>query len=198
MYNKEIKTLTLDTSTGYLVFWDKEHPLATKGRGKVYLHRHLKSLQLDRWLTSAEHVHHIDHNKLNNSLDNLEIIGHGEHSRFHNRAIGFKSDEERLKQCDFCKKEFSITYLKQRYCCNKCAGLDQQKIPLDLTKELMEFYIWEMGYSGTGEYFGVSDNAIKKACRRMGIALLPPYYFNKTCSEKLQLFYSAMETGIIS
>lgn len=54
--------------------------------GKRYrLHRYLMEQYLGRVLERREFVHHKDHNKLNNTLDNLQIMLDGEHSRHHNR-----------------------------------------------------------------------------------------------------------------
>ena len=46
-----------------------------------YLGRKLKYYSLNN--RNNEVVHHIDGNKLNNSLDNLKLMTHGEHVRFH-------------------------------------------------------------------------------------------------------------------
>ena len=59
-------------SNGYNVVYMPEHPRAF-GRGYVYEHRRIIEKQLGRYLTSSEIVHHKDGNKLNNSVDNLEL-----------------------------------------------------------------------------------------------------------------------------
>ena len=59
-------------SNGYYVVYIPEHPYDF-GRVYVYEHRRIIEKQLGRYLTSSEIVHHKDGNKLNNSVDNLEL-----------------------------------------------------------------------------------------------------------------------------
>jgi len=61
-----------------------------RGDGKTYIkrngmheHRYLMEKKLGRKLDTDEVVHHIDGNKRNNSLENLEVITRSEHSRHH-------------------------------------------------------------------------------------------------------------------
>lgn len=62
-------------STGYRV-----HQQNGKSRSE---HRRLMERALCRRLRKNEHVHHKDGNKLNNSLDNLEVLTASEHTRRH-------------------------------------------------------------------------------------------------------------------
>ena len=48
-----------------------------------YKHRYVMEQYLGRRLRSDEHVHHIDHNRLNNDISNLEILSPEEHGRLH-------------------------------------------------------------------------------------------------------------------
>ena len=49
----------------------------------VYEHRHVMEKMLGRKLRSDEHVHHIDGDKSNNSIKNLELLSSSEHRRHH-------------------------------------------------------------------------------------------------------------------
>lgn len=49
------------------------------------VHRWVASKKLGRKLGRNEVVHHIDHNKLNNSMDNLYVCRNAEHKRIHER-----------------------------------------------------------------------------------------------------------------
>lgn len=46
-------------------------------------HRRIMEEYLGRRLLPGEDVHHIDGDKLNNEIGNLQVISHGEHSRLH-------------------------------------------------------------------------------------------------------------------
>ncbi len=51
---------------------------------KVKEHRHIMALFLGRELTEDEIVHHIDGDKLNNAIENLQLFpSHSEHSSLH-------------------------------------------------------------------------------------------------------------------
>ena len=75
----------------YLVGYEKGY----NKKGNYKLHRKKIEDLIGRRLTSNEIVHHKDENKLNNNIDNLQIMTRGEHSRYH-----------RLKEIENGKKLF--------------------------------------------------------------------------------------------
>ena len=54
---------------------------------KIALHRLVVQEREGRVLSSGELVHHVDHNRLNNSPDNLVILSRAEHQRLHTLGI---------------------------------------------------------------------------------------------------------------
>lgn len=50
---------------------------------RIYEHRHIMEQYLGRKLSRKEHVHHRDGNKINNSLNNLELVNPSDHARDH-------------------------------------------------------------------------------------------------------------------
>lgn len=50
---------------------------------KMYLHRFVMEQKIGRTLLSDEHVHHINHDKLDNRPENLEIIDPSTHGKYH-------------------------------------------------------------------------------------------------------------------
>lgn len=46
-------------------------------------HRHVVEKNIGRPLKKTEHIHHLNGNKLDNSLENLKIVTQEEHSQFH-------------------------------------------------------------------------------------------------------------------
>lgn len=67
------------TPHGYVkVYLGMHHPMADK-RGETYEHRLVMTKHLGRPLESSEHVHHLDGDKTNNDVANLELIGNQTH-----------------------------------------------------------------------------------------------------------------------
>ena len=107
--------------------------------------RILMEEKLGRPLRPDEDVHHIDGDKTNNSIENLEIIPHGVHQKLHNPP---KYHDMKVKCC-ICGKEFIYTtkqvgwYIRDKRigrrrgitCSRKCAYkfgmLEQVKSNLD-------------------------------------------------------------------
>lgn len=56
------------------------------GRRSESLHRYLMEEKLGRKLFSDEYVHHIDGNRLNNNIGNLQIVTALKHSNIHNKG----------------------------------------------------------------------------------------------------------------
>lgn len=87
------------TTDGYI--W-----IRIKGKGyhgnQIKLHRYLMQVKLGRELKASEIVHHIDEDKFNNNIDNLQLTTISEHNRIHGH---FKKD----KRSDIWKnKEIKI------------------------------------------------------------------------------------------
>lgn len=99
-----------------------EHPKAI-GHGYVLAHRAIMENHIGRLLTEDEIVHHIDGNKKNNSLDNLEIMSKTEHSRHHRPKQVLI-----INTCKNCNKEFSRRKgLTNVFCSRRCNGKFQRK-----------------------------------------------------------------------
>lgn len=62
-------------STGYMT--------SCIGGKWVYQHRYIMEKHIGRKLESWEHVHHIDGDKTNNELDNLELLESSDHHKQH-------------------------------------------------------------------------------------------------------------------
>lgn len=150
----------IKTNNGYLYFCDNMHPLASKGSGRVYFHRHVASQTVGYWLTSQEHVHHIDGNKFNNDPSNLLICSPQEHIEIHKGKLQFKN-------CVICNKEFKQLEKSSKFCSLECSSKSQVK-DKTITKELLDELIPNNSWVALGKMFGYSDVGIKKRAKSLG------------------------------
>lgn len=110
----------------------KGHPNATK-HGYVLHHRIVMENHLDRLLNSNEVVHHINRNKKDNRIENLEVHGKSEHARSHSIQQGKKMADLICPACgEKFTKEHRQTHLVKpaewSACSPKCRGKFSSKI----------------------------------------------------------------------
>jgi len=168
----EIKNKKLSEKEGYLYFNDGSHPLSYSC-SIVYLHRHIASIKLGRWLTKNEVVHHVDGNKKNNDLENLIILTKSEHARLHkNNNYDFKIYEF---TCPVCKIVFKTKNVNRTYCSPPCSTAASKRF--DITADELHKEVWSAPMTRVAKKYGVSDKAIKKRCKRLGIESPPQGYW---------------------
>lgn len=91
---------------GYVCVLIKSHPNADSN-GYVLEHRVVMEMYLGRYLKSykQEMVHHIDGDKQNNDINNLELMDTGTHTKL--THLGLKRNlETKKKQSEVAKKRF--------------------------------------------------------------------------------------------
>jgi predicted RNA-binding Zn-ribbon protein involved in translation (DUF1610 family) len=104
--------------------------------------RYLMSVHIGRELSASEHVDHIDNNKMNDAIENLQIVSLHENNRkasalLTKRMVDFK--------CPYCGKEFtkpaacSISKKNKHYysCSRVCSGKFSSMLSKDKTDPLV-------------------------------------------------------------
>ena len=100
----------------------RNHPNRTKNN-YVLLHRVVMENKIGRLLEKNEVVHHKDHNKLNNEIENLELLTVRQHAALHAKAAG---KLYATLKCPCCGKIFerprAQTFLSKhtKYTCCSC------------------------------------------------------------------------------
>ena len=73
---------TKDQSSGYVLAYVPKHPKAHSD-GYVMLHTVLMERNIGRYLEPNEVVHHINHNRKDNRIENMKLMDKKEHMRLH-------------------------------------------------------------------------------------------------------------------
>ncbi len=69
------------------------------------------------------------------------------------------------KICPICNKEFHPKFVEQKFCCPECVAKFYSKCPSK--EDLIEICYMENGcLTRIGAYFGVTDNAVRKWCKK--------------------------------
>lgn len=105
-------------------------------RTSISYARYLMSCYLNRYLNKSEHVDHIDNNKLNDAIENLQILSAKDNNNKKNDNLGIKLQEPIVLSCPICGKKFSrparninhkIKKGKSICCSRKCGGKNSHK-----------------------------------------------------------------------
>lgn len=94
--------------------------------------RYLMTCHLKRFLDVDEHVDHIDNDKMNDVIDNLQILSPRDNNLKKNVALGITLKKEITLTCPVCEStftrparniEFKLKRGKSPCCSRKCGGI---------------------------------------------------------------------------
>jgi hypothetical protein len=125
------------TQEGYVKIFSPDHPFKDANQ-YVYEHRLVMEKKLGRYLTKEEVVHHIDGDKLNNNIENLELFESAQsHKAFHK-----KIDKENTGWANGFDKCIDCGTTEQKHrghgLCRRCFGRKeyQDKVKRKVLKEV--------------------------------------------------------------
>ena len=111
-------------------------------------------------------LHHIDGNRNNNSLDNLEMLCPNCHSQTENYCGNSNKQAKQKYYCPDCGREIS----KNATRCLSCASKFRGQTKFNLSKEELQSLL-DQGYSRIqiGKKFGITEAAIRKWIKKYNI-----------------------------
>lgn len=169
MYHKAID-IKVDKTLGYSYFMDKAHPLGDK-KGRVWYHRHVASVGRGFWLHPNEVVHHKDGNRSNNLLENLVVVSsQSAHMMEHTTTLA-------PVECRECSRQFQPTKITSSFCSVVCST--QSKKLFDPTPTELRNMVWSIPTTEVAKVYGVSDSAVSKRCKKLGIEKPGRGYWSK-------------------
>ena len=151
---------------GYEMVYMQSHHRADS-TGCVYEHIIVAERKLGRLLKNGECVHHLNGIRNDNREENLIVFKTiGDHTAFHNGCeIELKGDVYIAKMDkNICPNCGNIKYRRAKLCIY-CNSIMQRKVERPSKEELFEL-IKTMQFTQIGKMYGVSDNTIRKWCKK--------------------------------
>lgn len=124
-------------------------------------------------------VNHIDHDKNNNTLENLELITHKENMRkmvdFYHAEGTMNKRYDKENYCLDCNSQITLESNRCRSCAGKYRDTNR-KVLNRPSKENLYGLLKENSFTFVAGIFGVSDNAVRKWCKSYDIPSKSSYY----------------------
>jgi hypothetical protein len=117
-------------------------------------------------------LHHINGNRCDNRLENLQLLCPNCHSQTDNFChSSVKWGKHVIKNCEYCGKEFEVKYKQQRFCSKSCVQKSINNLKVQITKEKLIEDLTECNYimDSLRKKYGVSFMTIQNYCKRFGL-----------------------------
>mgnify|MGYP004654831785 CR=1 FL=1 len=174
----ELKKLKKINYNGYVAYYMPQHHRAFSN-GCVYEHIIMAEQKIGRLLMPEEVVHHVDHNKKNNSLDNLMVFATtADHNAFHGGSICYITDNGAYKcdrkenRCIDCNVLICSTSKRCHYCSSKYRQQNLIKMfnrPELPDRNTLKSKIRNSSFVSIGLEYGVTDNRVRKWCKKFNL-----------------------------
>jgi hypothetical protein len=111
-------------SQGYILIYSPNHPRKNK-QNCVREHRLVVEKHIGRFITEGEVVHHKNHIRTDNRIENLQLLTKVEHDRLTNAERPKK--KKLRKTCPYCQKVFFVYKCNARLkCCSQTCSTKMQ------------------------------------------------------------------------
>lgn len=117
---------------GYILEWNPNHP--NQQKGYVPQHRCVMERKLGRILEKNEIIHHVNHCKHDNRIENLQIVSSKEHMQSHHGQSCFMNGKKVNSINDICK-ELNIAPVSFRGMRKRRSLTNQQTVDHYLKKQ---------------------------------------------------------------
>lgn len=163
--HEDLESKPTSLHKGYVTVYYPEHPASWKGSGNIYMHRLVMERKLGRYLEPWEHVHHRNKDRKDSDPKNLKLVTRNSHGREHRILEPIR--------CKGCGRKFQPDRAARLYCSLVCAS---SKVEMP-SKTDLEKLIWQMPTTKVAQQFGISDVAVGKWCKKLGIEKPPRGYW---------------------
>ena len=126
----------------------------------VRVHRWLMENHIGRKLETFEHVHHLNGDKRDNRIENLEVLNIRDHMRLHHQK------HPKTFTCQQCKSQFNPRPGHRgrhpRFCSKKCFGLSRRKYSDCFLRKIKNLILYGYKYSQISQRFSIGRNSYYK------------------------------------